>query len=597
MQATLDSTGLKHLTRALTCLSKFGDDLVIVATSETFALSSTNTAMTAYGRFKYPRSFFSRYRVESRPVGDEIEELPNVSGQIVTKHLLSILKHKTNEKACEKCEFVITDGPTQTISLDDDEERDSLESRLTVRLHCKHGIVKTHRLSLNPMTDALSPSMPDPSLEAVITVGPKTMKSMLEHFPFGKGSKSDPQLVWNFHDEEVVLRSLESSTDGKGRPSLITELTLSAMEFDTYDLQAGPMTIAFHLREFNATIAFAEASEVSLNLRFTDPVDPLYISVDADYADTLFVIATSQIFSRSQQNTQAEPAPRNPRKRPLEEDRSHDDRSPPNVRIAEDSGRNRERQPTKPMKVVHRTDKQSIAREMHPPPLPTAEPPPSWAVLTAAQQRQRQDEQSGDQNQYEDYDYDFEFNPQDAQAQAGPSQPSQRSRSSGSGSGAGVRQKERGKEKEALFLPSSQISHLPAASQAAIIESGLGIEHMSAEELAMMLDGDADMDEAELGFGEGGDRDRNQPQQQRQPSPSLEYADEDWRMEDRADFVAGEHGHAQKRDSFELVDDDFEMAPTQNNNGGTRVCLFIFRAGNGCELTWLLQVFRPLFED
>ena len=78
------------------------------------------------------------------------------------------------------------------------------------------GIVKTHRLSLNPMTDPLSPSMPDPSLETVITVGPKTMKSMLEHFPFGKGSKSDPQLVWNFHDEEVVLRSLESGADGKG---------------------------------------------------------------------------------------------------------------------------------------------------------------------------------------------------------------------------------------------------------------------------------------------------------------------------------------------------------------------------------------------
>ena len=49
--------------------------------------------MTAYGRFKYPRSFFSRYRVESRPVGDEIEELPNVSGQIVTK----VRPHKSKQ--------------------------------------------------------------------------------------------------------------------------------------------------------------------------------------------------------------------------------------------------------------------------------------------------------------------------------------------------------------------------------------------------------------------------------------------------------------------------------------------------------------------
>ncbi|TBU60550.1 Rad9-domain-containing protein [Dichomitus squalens] len=530
MQATLDSTGLKHLTRALTCLSKFGDDLAIVATSETFALSATNTAMTAYGRFKYPRSFFSRYRVETRPVGEDIEELPNVSGQIVIKHLLSIFKHKNNEKACEKCEFVITDGPTQTIAIEDeDEERDSLESRLTVRLHCKHGVVKTHRLSLNPMNDHLSPAMPDPTLETSLTVGPKTMKNILEHFPFGKGNKTDPQLIWNFHDDEVVLRSLETSVDGKGRPQLVTELTLGATEFDTYDLAVGPVTIAFHLREFNATIAFAEASEVSLNLRFTDPLEPLYISVDADYADTLFVIATSQIVSRSQQASQADPTPRNPRKRPLEEDRNHNQPQQRNVRIAEGALRERPRVPAKPMKVVRKTDRQSMAREMHPPPLPTAEPQPSWA-------------------------------------------------------------KER--EKEPLFLPSSQISHLPPASQAAIIESGLGIEHMTAEELAMMLDDDVDLDEF------GGDADVDADTGGRSGGHDRGYADEDWRMEDREDFLTGEKGQG-GTDSFELVDDeDFEMAPTQSD-GGTKVWLH-FASGVLVEFRadpMSSQSFRPLFRD
>ncbi|TBU47499.1 Rad9-domain-containing protein [Dichomitus squalens] len=589
MQATLDSTGLKHLTRALTCLSKFGDDLAIVATSETFALSATNTAMTAYGRFKYPRSFFSRYRVETRPVGEDIEELPNVSGQIVIKHLLSIFKHKNNEKACEKCEFVITDGPTQTIAIEDeDEERDSLESRLTVRLHCKHGVVKTHRLSLNPMNDHLSPAMPDPTLETSLTVGPKTMKNILEHFPFGKGNKTDPQLIWNFHDDEVVLRSLETSVDGKGRPQLVTELTLGATEFDTYDLAVGPVTIAFHLREFNATIAFAEASEVSLNLRFTDPLEPLYISVDADYADTLFVIATSQIVSRSQQASQADPTPRNPRKRPLEEDRNHNQPQQRNVRIAEGALRERPRVPAKPMKVVRKTDRQSMAREMHPPPLPTAEPQPSWAVLTAAQQQQRsqdgQGEGQGGEQPYEDYEYECAFDAQDAQP--GPSQRSQRPRPSG----GGARQKER--EKEPLFLPSSQISHLPPASQAAIIESGLGIEHMTAEELAMMLDDDVDLDEF------GGDADVDADTGGRSGGHDRGYADEDWRMEDREDFLTGEKGQG-GTDSFELVDDeDFEMAPTQSD-GGTKVWLH-FASGVLVEFRadpMSSQSFRPLFRD
>ena len=38
-------------------------------------------------------------------------------------------------------------------------------------------------------------------------------------------------------------------TTGKGQ--LLTELTISAEEFDTYDIYSSPITIAFHLREFN----------------------------------------------------------------------------------------------------------------------------------------------------------------------------------------------------------------------------------------------------------------------------------------------------------------------------------------------------------
>ena len=77
--------------------------------------------------------------------------------------------------------------------------------------------------------------MPDPTLETSLTVGPKTMKNILEHFPFGKGSKTDSQLIWNFHDDEVVLRSLETNIDGKGieRVSLHTsngaDLTLNPL--------------------------------------------------------------------------------------------------------------------------------------------------------------------------------------------------------------------------------------------------------------------------------------------------------------------------------------------------------------------------------
>lgn len=62
----------------------------------------------------------------------------------------------------------------------------------------------------------MAPGLPDTLYESNITVGPKAVKDMIEHFPLAKGAKSDPQLIWSFGESEVELRSLESSFDPKG---------------------------------------------------------------------------------------------------------------------------------------------------------------------------------------------------------------------------------------------------------------------------------------------------------------------------------------------------------------------------------------------
>ena len=73
---------LTELIRALVCLSKFGEQVVLSATPDALSLSATNTSMSAFGRFKYARSFFSRYRVDAP--ADE-DEMGVVSGQINIK--------------------------------------------------------------------------------------------------------------------------------------------------------------------------------------------------------------------------------------------------------------------------------------------------------------------------------------------------------------------------------------------------------------------------------------------------------------------------------------------------------------------------------
>ncbi|KAF9010669.1 Rad9-domain-containing protein [Cyathus striatus] len=258
MQATLDSFSLKSFTKALTCLSKYGDELTVHATPDFFSLSATNSSKSAYCRFKYDKQFFSRYRVgdSNEKRGDwtqDAGEALAITGQLLTK----------------RCELSIVEG-SQVADDSNSEEQDNLESKMVIKLHCKHGVIKTHRLLILTPTSLLAPGAPE-------------------------RAKADPQLVWNFGDSEVGLKSLETSIDSRGKGQLSTELTISAEEFDVYDVYETPITIAFHLREFNATIAFADSMSLSLDLRFTDPAAPLFIDVEGDSSDILFVISTSQV--------------------------------------------------------------------------------------------------------------------------------------------------------------------------------------------------------------------------------------------------------------------------------------------------------------
>ncbi|KAJ7783085.1 Rad9-domain-containing protein [Mycena metata] len=429
MQATLDASALKPFTRALACLSRYGEDLAIYATPDSVSLSTTNSSKSAYSRFKYGRQFFSKYSVTS---GSNEDEEVAVSGQLLTKSLLSILRHRTVEKSVERCELSIVNGGAQDA---DDEDQDGLESKLIVRLHCKHGVVKTHRLLLLTLTSFLAPGVSDAVNESHLTVGPRAIRDMIEHFPVPKGVRSDPQLIWNFGESEVEVKSFESSLDSKGRMQLSTELSISAEEFDLYDVYSTPTTIAFHLREFNATIAFAESMSLALEIRFTDPAAPLFIDVEGDNADTLFVISTSQVPGApmpSQVST-------NPKKREREE-------------TPRDFARIK-----KPMKAVQATDAVSFAQadrsarsqstsrtaasSMPPPPVP--------------------DRSFRSQN-----DETFE-----AQMTPVPS-----------------------RVREPLFLPASSqpLSQLSAADEQIIRDTGLGIEDMDADELAMMLEGEGE---------------------------------------------------------------------------------------------------------
>ena len=76
--------------KSLNCLSKYGDELSIYATSEFLSFSATNSSKSAYCRFKYDKPFFSRYRMgvsqtRNNGLSDDVHGLQSVTGQIMAK--------------------------------------------------------------------------------------------------------------------------------------------------------------------------------------------------------------------------------------------------------------------------------------------------------------------------------------------------------------------------------------------------------------------------------------------------------------------------------------------------------------------------------
>ena len=71
---------------------------------------------------------------------------------------------------------------------------------------------KLRHSAAHVMADAVQRLFP----EAKLTIGPRAVKDMLEHFPIARGPKSDPQIVWSFRDEEVILKGLDLSQGTSG---------------------------------------------------------------------------------------------------------------------------------------------------------------------------------------------------------------------------------------------------------------------------------------------------------------------------------------------------------------------------------------------
>lgn len=332
----------------------------------------------------------------------------------------------------------------------------------------------------------------------------------------------------------------------------------------------------------------------ALELRFTDPAAPLFIDIEGDESDGLFVISTSQFqgtSSNSNANTRSSSTPKP--QQPGGQKRPRPDNEAQASFNASGSGRGSEtprvEKIKRSMKAVQRTEvpgatslskeNSTVIKDEHMMPPPSFIPNPDrtqgsrFLVFHASQngdfgamddldsvgvgdEAGMKDRNTGDgetngrDSFVPSHSHDPLLYPQLSQIVPPPvplarERPTQTQRS-----------------KTPLFLPLSQLSQ---QDEQTIRGSGLGIEYMNREELEAMLEGDGDEVEFDIA-------------KDMEPGPGFSNEGED----------GGE--------SLDLFEDEF--GPTQDGDkDGRKVCLFclflrILRVSKAD-----FQAFQPLFED
>ncbi|PWN51835.1 hypothetical protein IE53DRAFT_361271 [Violaceomyces palustris] len=275
MNVTISSTHVRTFTNALYCLSKFGDNFWLQAsrqddTSFQLRISIINSSNSAFCMFTFSQEFFILSKLEKK---DRLE------CQLLLKSVLSVLK--ISGKTVEKCELDLID--------------DSEECRLVIRLHCQHGVLKTHKLTYEQKRGLLPTADPNPPNLLVIRA--EAAHEWVEHFL--SSGKNGEITIW-CDDKFCVVKSKDEDgytvgSDGKGqiRRSIQTEVRVDIQDFETYEI-SNESCLCFSLKEFRATIVLAEQLGRPLEISFSDGEAPLFVRIHQEAVEAEFVIATTK---------------------------------------------------------------------------------------------------------------------------------------------------------------------------------------------------------------------------------------------------------------------------------------------------------------
>ncbi|KAM0746050.1 hypothetical protein T439DRAFT_330033 [Meredithblackwellia eburnea MCA 4105] len=308
MEIELSSLALKEFSRCLTCLTRFGDDIDIAASPKHLKLSSINSSRSAFGVITFQPTFFGKYELlvperdrkgmrRARDGDGNEKKGETLRFSVTGKALLAPLRPKSSG-SIESCSLSVTsENPGRAL---DEGEVDTGECRLIVRLHCSHGVIKTHRLTYGSSASLYAKANKGECTSSWIASS-RLMRDWIDHFHIKTSATSggSDEISFYHYGSSLTLRSFTAPViDGLGtdtslnsRP-IATELVVDVEDFDKYEVQGDPL-ITFALKEFKAILTLTESTSSAIDVAFQVGGRPIVINTDGDEWHATFVIATT----------------------------------------------------------------------------------------------------------------------------------------------------------------------------------------------------------------------------------------------------------------------------------------------------------------
>lgn len=183
---------------------------------------------------------------------------------------------KNGRTAIEKCEVSFEDDPSRP------------ECRLLVRLICRHGVLKTYKLTYEEV-ELMAPVFDRDLARNRWTIGSRLMMEYMVHF----GPKAEQFDISSDNGRASFTSFTEKVMDGKEilKMAMHTNIALDTADFELWDVQ-DKIHIAVSLKDIKAIVTHAGSLNASIATFYSDPGRPLQVAYEHDGMKCEFTLMT-----------------------------------------------------------------------------------------------------------------------------------------------------------------------------------------------------------------------------------------------------------------------------------------------------------------